>query len=350
MFSIYKKVAKIFDLYEHLLFLSYAIIGDLYMKKALISAISLFVGAYAFAEISDNEYGGKLITGDYTASELVQANGGSGEFGNITLNGTNITITDGTDITASTSAKMTSNTSMSLRVVKGGKASSLSLASGSTGSFHFATAISSQSAALTINVDENAGGYLYTDRILVQASPVVLNLGKDYAIRTLDETKILDICITEGWNLDINSSGDISTKLDVRNNSTINFNLTNGARFYIEGLSKIKDNNSTAKFTIQNSLEDGVILFDKDMIVSGFEYDEDLASYKVVVKRSASLQETITFSAAEGIDLDQLVWSDSLVDGYWALYGVATIPEPAEWAMIFGGLALGLAVYKRRKA
>jgi hypothetical protein len=26
-----------------------------------------------------------------------------------------------------------------------------------------------------------------------------------------------------------------------------------------------------------------------------------------------------------------------------------SVPEPAEWAMIFGSLALGLAVYRRRK-
>ena len=319
------------------------------MKKALISAISLFIGAYAFAEISDNEYGGKLITGDYTASELVQANGGSGEFGNITLNGTNITITDGTDITASTSSTMGTTSSMSLRVVKGGKASSISLASGSTGSFHFASAVSSQSASLTINVDENASGYLYTDRLLVQTSFVTMNFGKDYAIRTSDENTGTRLCITDGITLNVNSTGDLAFKVDIRNKSVINMNLTNGAKFYFNGVEKIQKADSTAGIVLQNGLEDGAILFDKDMVASGFEYDEDLASYKVVIK-TAKLTETITFSAAEGIDLDQLVWSDSLVDGYWALYGVATIPEPAEWAMIFGGLAFGLAVYKRRKA
>ena len=27
----------------------------------------------------------------------------------------------------------------------------------------------------------------------------------------------------------------------------------------------------------------------------------------------------------------------------------AAVPEPAEWAMIFGGIALAVAVYRRRK-
>ena len=95
-------------------------------------------------------------------------------------------------------------------------------------------------------------------------------------------------------------------------------------------------------------MENGAILFDKDIFVSGYEYDEELASYKIVVKKGANT-ETILFSAIEGVDLSQFVWSDTLVDGYWALYGVSAVPEPAEWAMIFGALALGLAVYKRRK-
>ncbi|MBE6412210.1 MAG: hypothetical protein E7036_06620 [Opitutales bacterium] len=318
------------------------------MKKILISTLGLFACASAFAEISDNAYGGKLITGDYTASELVQANGGSSEFGNFTLDGANITITDATDIYASTPAAMTGNGTMTLRVVKGGEASSLSLASGSTGSYKFASTISSQSASLTINIDENAGGYLYAERILTQSSPITLNLGKDYAIRTSDENKTIDVAITDSWDMYINSSGDISVELDIRSNATMHLNLTNGARFYLEGLTKIQKNNSTANIFIQNSLENGAILFNKDMFVSGYEYDEELASYKIVVKKGANT-ETILFSAIEGVDLSQLVWSDTLVDGYWALYGVSAVPEPAEWAMIFGALALGLAVYKRRK-
>ncbi|MBP3358900.1 MAG: hypothetical protein J6K91_08310 [Opitutales bacterium] len=38
---------------------------------------------------------------------------------------------------------------------------------------------------------------------------------------------------------------------------------------------------------------------------------------------------------------------DATVGGYW-LSNIA-VPEPAEWAMIFGGIALALAIYRRRK-
>ena len=36
-------------------------------------------------------------------------------------------------------------------------------------------------------------------------------------------------------------------------------------------------------------------------------------------------------------------------DGYWMTVPALAVPEPAEWAMIFGGIALGLAIYRRRK-
>ncbi|MBR7106049.1 MAG: PEP-CTERM sorting domain-containing protein, partial [Opitutales bacterium] len=38
---------------------------------------------------------------------------------------------------------------------------------------------------------------------------------------------------------------------------------------------------------------------------------------------------------------------DATTGGYWLNF--AAVPEPAEWAMILGSLALGFAVYRRRK-
>ena len=37
------------------------------------------------------------------------------------------------------------------------------------------------------------------------------------------------------------------------------------------------------------------------------------------------------------------------LSGYWLTVPALAVPEPAEWAMIFGGIALGLAIYRRRK-
>ena len=53
----------------------------------------------------------------------------------------------------------------------------------------------------------------------------------------------------------------------------------------------------------------------------------------------------VTFT---GLDRENLHFQyDATAGGYW-LSNIA-VPEPAEWAMIFGGIALALAIYRRRK-
>jgi len=58
---------------------------------------------------------------------------------------------------------------------------------------------------------------------------------------------------------------------------------------------------------------------------------------------------TFTMSAVDGAG--KVIAGDwSLKDGFLSHSAFATaVPEPAEWAMIFGMLALGLAMYRRRK-
>ena len=76
-------------------------------------------------------------------------------------------------------------------------------------------------------------------------------------------------------------------------------------------------------------------------------YDTQDAIKTIALFRRCRYGEIIR--VAEGVDLSNVVWTNSLVDGYWALTGMQAVPEPAEWAMIFGGIALGFAIYRRRK-
>ena len=147
--------------------------------------------------------------------------------------------------------------------------------------------------------------------------------------------------------IDINATADQSIKLDIRPAGKMNVNLSNGANIFFS-LYNVFTDGSTGTINLQNGLEDGVILFDKDMVESGLEFDEELKSYKIVIKKSSKTQ-TITITAVEGVDIGKLTWSDTLNDGYWTLTGMVAVPEPAEWAMIFGGIVLGLAIYRRRK-
>ena len=46
------------------------------------------------------------------------------------------------------------------------------------------------------------------------------------------------------------------------------------------------------------------------------------------------------------MDDSSYIGTAKLVNGWLT----AAIPEPAEWAAIFGGIALAIAVYRRRRA
>jgi hypothetical protein len=149
--------------------------------------------------------------------------------------------------------------------------------------------------------------------------------------------------------MNINAYADMSVRVDMRPGSSTNLTVADGAYFIFDGVSKIHENALVANVILNNNLENGVILFNEKMLKStDVVYDEANNLFNIEIAWS-SLTGTLVFKGAEGVDLSDVVWTNSLVDGYWALYNVSAVPEPAEWAMIFGALALGLAVYKRRK-
>ena len=323
------------------------------MKKFFILA-SLLIGTSAFATLSDNGVGGKLITGDYTISALKEANGGSLEFANIILDGS-ITIDDSDAETASiikttTAGKLDPKLTGTYSFISQNNAK-LNLLAGSKSSFSFAEGINSFCGNLEINVDKDAGGYVYTPKLAAQkrsgisSAVVTLNLDKAYAIRTSDKNTTFTATVVGIMNF--NASADQSIKLDARNNTTMNVNLTNDANLYISSVG-INNVNFVSTINLVNGLENGAILFAKDALQSGLEYDAELGTYKVVVKTSEHT-EIIKITADEGVDIGALTWSDTINEGYWTLTGMVAVPEPAEWAMIFGGIALGLAIYRRRK-
>ena len=78
---------------------------------------------------------------------------------------------------------------------------------------------------------------------------------------------------------------------------------------------------------------------------------EDFQNNKIFVVSRSNL-DYITFSgeALDGTELaDENFFWQSTTGGFWLNYAFATVPEPAEWAMILGALALGFAIYRKRK-
>ena len=323
------------------------------MKKILISTLGLFACASAFAEISDNDYGGKLITGDYTATELYEANGNSTEIANIVLNGS-IRITssdnelatnnDGYVLETTTAHKMGMSTTYTFRVAEKGTGS-ISLESGSTGSISLKTGMNSYGGDLTVSVAKDAGGYVYVPKVGSQSGETTtLLLDKEYAIRKSDKEKFFTVMATGGAKIHIDMSADQFIKTDLRDSCTLEVTITNNANLYL-AVGSVFEKDLEATLLVNDGLENGAILFAKNSVSSGY----NTTDARIVVVDGDGDIETIHVKDANGELIKNLIWDDTLVDGYWALYGVSAVPEPAEWAMILGSLALGLAVYKRRK-
>ncbi len=101
---------------------------------------------------------------------------------------------------------------------------------------------------------------------------------------------------------------------------------------------------------LKDFVENGSIFFGD--ATAGME-DTLRASNKITV---SGKEITFVLKTSEGatVDIDSSEWNWEAttrdgVSGYLLSYGGATIPEPAEWAAIFGAIALGLAIYRRRK-
>ena len=105
-------------------------------------------------------------------------------------------------------------------------------------------------------------------------------------------------------------------------------------------------NMSLVDFTETNSIffASQVVGVEGDCIVKLEEISSD---YKVSFYNGDTVAKTITLQGADLSDFSFTKTTIDGVDGY--LLSAVAVPEPAEWAMIFGGIALGLAIYRRRK-
>ena len=106
-----------------------------------------------------------------------------------------------------------------------------------------------------------------------------------------------------------------------------------------------------ADFGDTNSIFIGV----GDTLTSATPYD-----YKIVDGNTLSISGKCSdlaygtalyvFNTDDGQDLKiSEVYDNGALTGFMLTTASAAVPEPAEWAMIFGGIALAVAVYRRRK-
>lgn len=202
--------------------------------------------------------------------------------------------------------------------------------------------INTYNGPITINVANGAGGII-TPKVCAQNQELTLNLHQENAIRRNDGSGF-SLCVVKTTNFNMTANQHIGA--DFRSGTITNFNITNGSYLFIDRVDNILTNGITTNFQIaDNKLEDGAILFDKDIVSSGYNSETG----DIIIQVSSRLQ-TIHIKDSTGKALTGLDWDEVSIDGndYFKLTGMA-VPEPAEWAAIFGAAALALAVYRRRK-
>ena len=204
-------------------------------------------------------------------------------------------------------------------------------------------ALNEKKASFELTIDETAGDRTSIDRVfLYNGSKYTLNLHKENAFG-----KVCAIGSATNSVNTLNISKNQTVNFDFRSGSSKNYlNLTDGAILSIASISYVSASKSwQCNFTVENGLRDGGILFlENEKFNWGIDsWDEENAVFTINSAENQTIK--YQFVDSNGVALTGL--SYTAVDGGWLLTGA--VPEPAEWAMIFGGIALGFAIYRRRK-
>ena len=324
------------------------------MRKTA-TILSLFAASCAFAAFTetDTEFAsnrsvgtvnGWIVSGSGSASDIQSQETSALLFEDVTINFDSI---KGTTINVGAGAKFQYSNDFSIGT-KGNVV--LNFKSGSTDSLITTTglATSSDNAAyagnVVINVEKGYAGTIKLPVIGVVKGNIEMNLHNAYA---LNNTRIFVANVCK-----LNMSADQSIIWDVRNRNSAVFqiNITNGAGLFVTnaGYGVQSDPTAIVKLTGEN-LMDGDMYFIKSIVDS---YDNDA---KTITLKGGGKTQTISFVDKDGNAVNNESYNgfqigQTTIDGIDYIFATVTsIPEPATWAAIFGAIALGLAVYRRRK-
>ena len=314
-----------------------------HMKKILFTPLAVFATANLFAAFTEtantfDSVSGFDIVGTGSVSELA-----SSSYSWIRFSGTlNFDGDAGLTLTAS-NTKLGTSANYSFVALNSSGATLNFTGQGILRTAQSNTAgINTYNGPITINVANGAGGII-TPKVCAQNQELTLNLHQENAIRRNDGSGF-SLCVVKTTNFNMTANQHIGA--DFRSGTITNFNITNGSYLFIDRVDNILTNGITTNFQIaDNKLEDGAILFNKDIVSSGYNSETG----DIIIQVSSRLQ-TIHIKDSTGKALTGLDWDEVSIDGndYFKLTGMA-VPEPAEWAAIFGAAALALAVYRRRK-
>jgi hypothetical protein len=152
-----------------------------------------------------------------------------------------------------------------------------------------------------------------------------------------------------GENVFVLANGQNRTILNIASQVTASIKLTDTNEFgQIIFQNDEKNHNVRLNLTLDFKGADDYVYFDSVMFSQHARiYVDNFGNNKIKFGSISGIEtalELFDLSTETAIDY-QWVATDG---GYWLNFATA-VPEPAEWAMILGAIALGLAVYRRRK-
>ena len=325
---------------------------------ALSSLIAFSASSYASLSIVEDTYvDPKDKTGNTytTATTKVSGTGSVADFGStlsyksMWLNGADITLNDSTKKLLITA---TDKDSGGLSVSKGSAwydvvcqgSNKITVKDGGTISLSASNALtiydSDGTSTLDLTIDSTAGDVSIRKVYINSGSMLTVNLHKVNALGVGSQIG----SAYGGKHLTVNMDCDQNVSLDFRNTTINAFNITNGATLTVSGWGYVSGA-TTSSIILADGLKNGSIFFsDKCSDWNVESWDAENSAF--TVKRKTNTM-TIYFVDENEEQLKDL--SFTAVDGGWLITGMQAVPEPAEWAMIFGGIALGLAIYRRRK-
>ncbi len=134
----------------------------------------------------------------------------------------------------------------------------------------------------------------------------------------------------------LNVSAGETTVGDIFATTKINLDVVNGAVLTITDFNQATEG-ETFKIALDDEIVKGALLVADEKIGT---YASEVASREYMFVDEAGNERVV------GSNL----WIEAVENGFWSVYtSNPAVPEPAEWAAIFGAIALGFAVYRRRK-
>lgn len=187
---------------------------------------------------------------------------------------------------------------------------------------------------VSVSVENGYDGTIQLNTLGGVSGTTNLVLDKKNAIISDGKASTSTRLYSSGAKINLSASADQTFIWDDRSAGAFTFDISDGAKILFESIwpvSFTRDQKQTL-----NSL-DGEILFEKSLVIG---YDAD--NLTISVKSG-----TITFVNNTGGDV--FVGEKTIDGGEYIYISNTQIPEPSTWAAIFGAVALGVAVYCRRK-